>query len=188
MPRLNLVLALCVGLAGGCVAGEGGSSAEISVWGPRGVFAFDNLVFDFQKKVEVFGPMTNTLVDCSTTKFFCAYAGYLHIVLPRRCGKFDLGDEWVVDGVKTTILFRYTEQHDFGVHAYGPSTILFLGDQKFPGTVYDYDLGSGLRGIYLAKADENLVTLAAKEGASGVKSSSQYFGLQTLDSFGKCST
>ncbi|GEM_PF-2155925 len=187
MRVLSLLLAIYVGFAGPCVAVESGSSPETGAWGPRGVFAFGNLVFDFQKKVEVFGPITNTLADCSTTEFFCAYAGYLHIVLPRHCSKFDVGGEWIANGVKTAILFRYMEQHDLGVHSYAPSAILVLGDGRFPGTVYEYEVGNGLRGIYLAKADENLVVLATQGRMAAIRSSSQHFELETLDPFGRCS-
>jgi hypothetical protein len=185
--RVLGVLVMYLGFAGSSLAEDGGLSRGVGTWGARGVFAFGNLVFDFQKKVEVFGPITNTLVDCSNDGFFCAYAGYLHIVLPRHCSKFDAGSEWTADGVRTAVLFQYSERHDFGIHGYDPSAILLLGDERFPHTVYEYEVGHGLRGIYLSKEEENLVALAAGGQTAAVKASSQYFRLETLDPFGKCS-
>jgi hypothetical protein len=184
--RVMTILGIWVALMS-CSGAEAMGSPDASAsWSPRGVFAFGNLVFDFQKKLEVFGPVTTTLVDCSTNNYFCAYAEYLHIVLPKRCGKFDVGEAWAANGVETKILSTRIEQHNFGVHSYSPSTVLLLGSPKFPGTVYEYEVGSGVRGIYLAKDDEDLVALALKGGISVVSPASRYFQLVTLDPFGAC--
>jgi hypothetical protein len=66
----TLVLALCIGFGNECVADEG--VAAHPLWSKRGVFSFEKLVLDFDKELEVVGPITTPLVNCSDQNFYCA--------------------------------------------------------------------------------------------------------------------
>jgi hypothetical protein len=154
------------------------------LWSPRGVFVFNYLVFDFQKKLEVLGASTTTLVNCSNDSYFCAYAYFLHLVLPKRCPKLFSGQSWSLDGVTTTVLSLHQEGFS-SLESFGPTTVALLGDVKFPHLVYKYEIDSGVRAIYL-DVNSNLVA-AAQSGDMSAYSKREYLlSRTTLDAFGQC--
>ncbi|MEI9932595.1 MAG: hypothetical protein WDM89_19170 [Rhizomicrobium sp.] len=153
--RISVWLSAFLILAGvGCAASAPESGAGRPPWSERGVFAFDNLVYDFKYKIEAFGPVRTGLINCSTRDFYCAYAWYLHIALPKNCRAFAVGDTWSADDMAITVLYKYTEHIDRAMHSPPPQEILFLGNLNFPGVVYEYGPEIGVRAIYGAKQQD----------------------------------
>jgi hypothetical protein len=163
--------------------------APATAWSERGVFVFGHILLDFKFRIESLGLGPHTrLIDCSTLQFYCAYAGVLHLALPRECRALEDGDSWSVNGVTTYVLYKGADPAATrGYHPYGSGTIMLLGDPKFSDVVYDYDPESGVTGIYYVP-NTDIVSIARKgqDGLQMFHESGQYNPLFTLDLFGRC--
>lgn len=172
------------------LTGIGGAAAAPATdaagppWSERGVFAFGNLVYDFKYGIEVFGPVRTSLINCSTRDFYCAYASYLHIALPKQCRAFAVGNTWSADDMAITVLYKYTERIDRAMHSPPPQEILFLGNPNFPNVVYEYGPDIGVRAIYIGSHDTDVIA----EARSGKIAPDDAIRLElvTLDFFGPC--
>lgn len=161
-------------------------------WSERGVFVFGRITLDFWKRMELFAGPTG-LENCSTSKFYCAEAYITHIALPRGCEGADhaqVGTTWRVGDVRTTVLRIFDEPRTpLDPHIpMGSGHVLLLGDSQYPNTVYEYDTGMGVKGIFFDAANKvNFVQLAqANSDLSSYRDLDHYYGLQTFDPFGSC--
>jgi hypothetical protein len=162
-------------------------------WSERGVFAFSQFLFDFEKEREVHGPEGHAkLFNCSTPNYYCAYSSNLHLVLPRKCGPITVGEKWRItdagSGVEVeTEVFGVTQDQWWGYNPTGPRTVYLLGSSKFPDMIYEYDPEYGISGIYLAPY-KNLVEAAKTGNMKAYDNNTYYSMIITLDKFGACDT
>jgi len=164
---------------------------QSEAWSNRGVFAFNDLVFDFQKELEVVGPISSHLENCSDKSFFCAKGGYLRVALPRRCESLQIGKVWTHSGVMTKVLSSHQEgfagrQGIALLEAPGPYADYLLGDPAFPHTVVEYTIERGIVGIY-HDSRVDLVSEAMLGDLRKYEHQPTYRELVTLDKFGACS-
>lgn len=168
-------------------------------WSPRGVFVFGTIVLDFERELEVFGPIRSRLVDCSTDEFFCATGRIVRLVVPRSCEaarSIKVGDWWLVRGVKTEVVARFDEQQASDLHPAGSGTVFVMGSKEAPHTVYEYDPSIGIRAIYFdSEQKRDLIAMATKVGnlsevlrKEGAAFAWLYHPRLTLDPFGVCRT
>jgi hypothetical protein len=172
---------------------SGPTSAE---WSKRGVFVFGDIVLDFDRKVEKFGPSLSTLTDCSSDEYFCARAEIVRIVLPKACiraGKLKVGHTWTHDGVVTKVVAIQRDDPLSNIHVITSGEVLYLADPRRKNVVYEYDHARGVTAIYFDLLDElDLIRLAVTtrlqdEVAMGrLNSYKLFFGRTTLDPFGLC--
>ena len=153
-------------------------------WSERGVFAFTNFVFDFQKQLEVFGPGAAKLFNCSNAKFYCAYSLHIHLILPRDCSPLFVGEKWAYQDIEMEVLGTHVEQE--GGH-YTPTskTVYYLGSAKFPHMVYVYEKAVGVSEIYFDESAD-LVASARMGNMSEYQVLRYHSYLLTLDNFGQC--
>ena len=154
-------------------------------WSERGVFAFMDLVYDFQKQLEVTGPVVSRLVNCSDQDYFCASAGMMHIILPRKCSHFEIGDSWSRAGITTKVLSE-RQQGRPSLETFGPYTVYLLGSAQFPHMVYEYTNDRGVVGLYF-DPEADLVSKAVQGEMGDYSHWPSHRWLATLDPFGKCS-
>jgi hypothetical protein len=157
------------------------------------MFVFGDIALDFWKDTEQLGPESTTLVNCSTEKYFCAYGDIVHIVLPRSCRDLVNLQSWSVDSVSTVVLnTEMIPAATQGLHPWGSGTILWLGDPKYPNVLYEYDKAMGVRAIFYDISGKTDFVAMAVHGempayrASLKRSNPNYFGLISLDAFGRC--
>lgn len=183
MQRAALAITLLLLQVPGCGAIPKIDPVSAPAWSERGVFVFGDLVFDFQKQLEVYGPVVTTLVNCSDETYFCAYASYLHIVLPRKCPEFKVGQSWSHAGIKTVVLSVHQEGQET-IHTFVRNIVL-LGSSGFPGVVYEYTRDIGVTGIYVDSSFD-LVAAALSGGLLPDRIQGAFQNLVTLDHFGQC--
>ena len=157
-------------------------------WSERGIFVFAPRSLDFKYGLEEWVPRNPTaLVNCSTEKYYCAYASVIHLALPRTCSALKVGDSWTAGGITTEVIAEmHNTSADLGIHSYGPKTALLLASPRFPDVVYEYWGEGGIQNIYYVfQAD---LIAAARAGSLQEFAGQRHgaFRLQTLDPFGPC--
>lgn len=185
MNRLGVATILLVALVATTQGSFAASTApESNGWSKRGVFAFYDLVLDFEKQEEVIGPNSSRLKDCSDRSYYCAYASIISIVLPKKCMLVKVGDVWSHERLKTRVLSSY-EIGAASLETFGPRRMYLLGDVSFPHVVYEYNIDQGVIGIYY-NPSADLVSAAVSGNMKPYEDRYTYRELATLDKFGKC--
>lgn len=183
---------LALVIASAASAGEAAARPPAG-WSERGVFGFRDVGLDFQRQIERFAGTSTPLTDCSDAGAYCARGAIVNIVLPRYCSGLEGAAGWSRANVRTDVLWSGDELQP--VERYGSGRLLLLGNAQQPEIVYEYDPEFGVRGFFYdptGRTDFVAMARRGEIGAYGKRLATEanpprtYFGLATLDPFGKC--
>lgn len=189
---LPILGALALAIASAASAGEAAAPPPAG-WSERGVFGFRDVALDFQRERERFGGTSTPLIDCSDAGVYCAKGAIVNIVLPRYCSGLEGAAGWSRANIRTEVLWSGEELQP--VERYGSGRLLLLGNAQQPEIVYLYDPKFGVRGFFydptgrtdfVAMARKGEIDAYRKRLAAEANPPRTYFGLATLDPFGKC--
>jgi len=161
------------------------ASAPPNSWSPRGVFAFADLILDFQRGIEKRGPFLAPLKDCSDPEKFCASGSIVRVVLPRSCN-ISVGQTWSTGGISTHVIARKVEEpslHSVNEPAY------YLSTDTADNVIYEYKPSVGIYAIYHDPLDKiKLTSLARNNKLDELQRDhpNYYLPLNTFDGFGQC--
>lgn len=189
---LSMLGKLALMIASSVSAGEAAAPSPTG-WSERGVFGFGDVALDFQLQRERFAGTSAPLTDCSDAGAYCARGAIVNIVLPRHCSGLEGAAGWSRVNVRTDVLWSGEELQP--VERYGSGRLLLLGNARQPEIVYEYDPKLGVRGFFydptgrtdfVAMARNGGIDAYRKRLATEANPPRTYFGLATLDPFGKC--
>lgn len=94
-----LLIALCIFVTPGTL-----SAQSLTPNWKRGIYVFDNALFDFGYGKFRAGVYNSSLEDCSNEEFYCAISTYASVVVPRICEPMAIGTRWNFNGVTTKVV------------------------------------------------------------------------------------
>lgn len=127
---------IALAIAGGC-ASAAPAAAPLTLPPVTGVYAFDTILLDFNRRHARVVFRVEGLVDCSSNSTFCFYGtSDLRVALPRNCSDL-ASDSWSEGGVTTRVVGRDPDTGD-----------AILKTDGAPLALFQYNRLQGVVGIY----------------------------------------